>query len=95
MLQGYRDYSVFFPTGYPDRKHPAVGLVASQQEQLAKLASIFPSPVKQNGRMLQKIGGVQGPPDASQESGALITLQRASASLYTGPDAMLLVRTSQ
>jgi outer membrane protein OmpA-like peptidoglycan-associated protein len=34
--------SVFFPTGYPDRKHPDTGLVASQQERLMKLASIFP-----------------------------------------------------
>ena len=34
--------SVFFPTGYPNRKHPDTGLVASQQERLMTLASIFP-----------------------------------------------------
>jgi hypothetical protein len=34
--------SVFFPTGYPDRKHPDTGLVASQQEQLTKVANVFP-----------------------------------------------------
>lgn len=34
--------SVFFPTGYPDKKHPEVGLVASQQERLMALAGIFP-----------------------------------------------------
>jgi len=33
--------SVFFPTGYPDRRHPETGLVASQQEQLMKLAGVF------------------------------------------------------
>jgi hypothetical protein len=34
--------SVFFPTGYPDRRHPETGLVASQQKQLMKLADVFP-----------------------------------------------------
>jgi OmpA family len=34
--------SVFFPTGYPDRKHPDTGLVASQQEELTKVAKVFP-----------------------------------------------------
>ena len=34
--------SVFFPTGYPDRKHPDTGLVASQQEELTKVANVFP-----------------------------------------------------
>jgi len=34
--------SVFFPTGYPDRKHPDTGLVVSQQEQLTKVANVFP-----------------------------------------------------
>jgi len=33
--------SVFFPTGYPDRRHPETGLVSSQQEQLMKLAGVF------------------------------------------------------
>jgi len=33
--------SVFFPTGYPARNHPEAGLVASQQEQLKKMASAF------------------------------------------------------
>ena len=33
--------SVFFPTGYPDRKHPDAGLLASEQEPLAKLANVF------------------------------------------------------
>jgi len=33
--------SVFFPTGYPDRKHPDAGLVASEQERLMKVASVF------------------------------------------------------
>jgi len=28
--------SVFFPTGYPDKKHPQLGLVRSQQDVLAK-----------------------------------------------------------
>ena len=31
--------SVFFPTGYPDRKHPQVGLVRSQYNVLAKTAA--------------------------------------------------------
>ncbi|HUI82964.1 MAG TPA: OmpA family protein [Candidatus Binatia bacterium] len=34
--------SVFFPTAYPDRKHPDAGLLASEQERLMKLTSIFP-----------------------------------------------------
>ena len=33
--------SVFFPTAYPTRRHPETGLVASQQERLAKLAGVF------------------------------------------------------
>ncbi len=33
--------SVFFPTGYPSRQHPEAGLVASQQEQLKKMATAF------------------------------------------------------
>ena len=33
--------SVFFPTGYPSRQHPEAGLVASQQDQLKKMASAF------------------------------------------------------
>jgi len=33
--------SVFFPTDYPDKKHPDVGLVKSQQMSLADLASGF------------------------------------------------------
>jgi hypothetical protein len=33
--------SVFFPTGYPDRRHPETGLVASQQERLANMAGVF------------------------------------------------------
>ena len=34
--------SVFFPTGYPTRTKPEVGLVASQQDSLMKLAKAFP-----------------------------------------------------
>ena len=34
--------SVFFPTGYPTRHKPEVGLVASQQDSLMKLAKAFP-----------------------------------------------------
>jgi len=34
--------SVFFPTGYPDRRHTDTGLVASQQQQLMKMAKAFP-----------------------------------------------------
>ena len=30
--------SVFFPTGYPDRRHPEAGLVPSEQERLLKTA---------------------------------------------------------
>ncbi|HYL86786.1 MAG TPA: OmpA family protein [Candidatus Angelobacter sp.] len=33
--------SVFYPTAYPQRKHRKVGLVASEQKMLAKLASNF------------------------------------------------------
>jgi hypothetical protein len=33
--------SVFFPTGYPDKKHPEQGLLKSQQELLAKAAAGF------------------------------------------------------
>ena len=39
--------SVFFPTGYPDRKHPDTGLVASQQEELTKVAKVFPTYAEQ------------------------------------------------
>ncbi len=34
--------SIFFPTGYPDKKLPNVGLVASEKERLMALAGIFP-----------------------------------------------------
>ena len=33
--------SVFFPTGYPDRGHPQKGLLRSQQERLATIATVF------------------------------------------------------
>jgi hypothetical protein len=33
--------SIFYPTDYPDKKHPQVGLVKSQQLELATLASGF------------------------------------------------------
>ena len=33
--------SLFFPTGYPDRGHPNKGLLNSQQERLAKVATVF------------------------------------------------------
>jgi hypothetical protein len=33
--------SVFFPTGYPDQRHPELGLVKSQQQRLAKTAEGF------------------------------------------------------
>lgn len=33
--------SVFFPTGYPDAKHPKVGLVTSQQQALDRAAEAF------------------------------------------------------
>ena len=33
--------SVFFPTAYPTRRHPDVGLVASEQARLAQLANVF------------------------------------------------------
>ncbi len=33
--------SVFFPTGYPDRRHPDKGLLLSQQEQLKRIATVF------------------------------------------------------
>jgi OmpA family/PEGA domain len=35
--------SVFFPTGFPDRRHPEQGLVKSQQEMLARIAQEFKS----------------------------------------------------
>ena len=34
--------SVFFPTAYPGRDRPDVGLVASQEERLLKLVEVFP-----------------------------------------------------
>lgn len=33
--------SVFYPTAYPERRHPNVGLVSSQKETLAKAAATF------------------------------------------------------
>jgi OmpA family len=33
--------SVFYPTAYPEKEHPQVGLVASQQQLLAKAANTF------------------------------------------------------
>lgn len=33
--------SVFFPTGYPEKKHPSLGLVRSQHTTLAKTAEVF------------------------------------------------------
>ena len=33
--------SVFYPTAYPDPKHPQIGLVASQEQVLAKAANTF------------------------------------------------------
>ncbi len=40
MMEPYL-LSVFFPTGYPTRTKPDVGLVASQQDSLMKLAKAF------------------------------------------------------
>ena len=33
--------SIFYPTGYPERKHPQVGLVAIEKQTLAKAANTF------------------------------------------------------
>ena len=33
--------SVFYPTNYPDRSHPKVGLLSSQEKELAKAAATF------------------------------------------------------
>ena len=33
--------SIFFPTGYPDRRHPETGLVRSQQQVLMQVANTF------------------------------------------------------
>lgn len=33
--------SIFYPTAYPERKHPRVGLVASEKQTLAKAADTF------------------------------------------------------
>ena len=33
--------SIFFPTGYPDRRHPDLGLLDSQQKELERVAEIF------------------------------------------------------
>jgi hypothetical protein len=33
--------SVFYPTNYPDRAHPKVGLLSSQEKELAKAATTF------------------------------------------------------
>lgn len=33
--------SLFFPTAYPDRGHPNKGLLKSQQERLARIATVF------------------------------------------------------
>ncbi len=35
--------SVFYPTAYPEAKHPKVGLVESQEQVLAKAADTFKS----------------------------------------------------
>ena len=46
--------SMFYPTAFPTRKHPKVGLVASEKAQLAKLAENFKNdePYYGNGRLM-------------------------------------------
>ena len=56
--------SVFYPTAYPEHRHPNVGLVASQKETLAKAAATFKHNEQYDqGNMLMVVGhaDVRGP----------------------------------
>jgi hypothetical protein len=50
--------SVFYPTAYPEKEHPQVGLVASQQQLLAKAAETFKNnqQYNQENQMLMVVG---------------------------------------
>ena len=68
--------SVFYPTAYPRRKHPEVGLVASEAQRLAKLAANFDKYADyKNGAMLKVVAhaDVRG----SQKYNETLTERRA------------------
>jgi hypothetical protein len=49
--------SVFYPTAFPTRKHPKVGLVASEKEDLEKLAKDFNHHQQYDGKALLLVVG--------------------------------------
>lgn len=56
--------SLFYPTNYPDRRHPKVGLVSSQEQELAQAATTFKNNEQydtQNKLMVVGHADVRGP----------------------------------
>jgi len=65
--------SLFYPTAYPDRRHPQVGLVSSQKNTLAKAAVTFKDHEQydhQNKLMVVGHADVRGPKKYNQDLSA-------------------------
>ncbi|HUK87282.1 MAG TPA: OmpA family protein [Terriglobales bacterium] len=58
--------SIFFPTGYPDRRHPDLGLVASQQKELERVAEIFRIYLQHTPEAKLMIAGYTDPRDTTK-----------------------------
>ena len=70
--------SVFYPTAYPERRHPKVGLVSSQKQTLAKAAATFKNNEQydqQNKLMVVGHADVRG----SEKYNLALTERRAEA----------------
>ena len=62
--------SLFYPTAYPERRHPNVGLVSSQEKTLAKAAATFKNNEQydqQNKLMVVGHADVRGPKKYNEE----------------------------
>jgi len=62
--------SLFYPTAYPERKHPNVGLVSSQEKILAKAAATFKNNEQydqQNKLMVVGHADIRGPKKYNQQ----------------------------
>ena len=58
--------SIFFPTGYPDRRHPDLGLLESQQKELERVAEIFRIYMDHTPEAKVQIMGYTDPRDTTQ-----------------------------
>lgn len=65
--------SLFYPTAYPERRHPSVGLVSSQEKALAEAAATFKNNEQydqQNKLMVVGHADVRGPKKYNEELSA-------------------------